>query len=131
MTRLTPSQLKRQHSGEFSNPTPSKSPHLGTSTSTVNPADTSTSPSDKASHKLLAEPTDAYSESPLKKQRPSLSAVDASPLGKPSLTGPDTAPTPHPSALVGASPLSASTSAPHPQPAQHQSAQPIDEDEEL
>jgi len=82
-----------------------------------------TSPSDKASQKLLAEPSDAYSESPLKKQRPSQGAVDASPLGKPSLTGPSATPTTHPSAL-GASPLSATS---EPQPP----AQAIDEDEEL
>ncbi|TIA48294.1 hypothetical protein D6C79_04183 [Aureobasidium pullulans] len=123
-------KLKRQHSGEFNNPTPSKSPHVGASTAHI--TDTSASPSDKASHKLLAEPTDEYSESPLKKQRPSLGAVDASPLGKPSLTGPSSAPTTHPSAPVGASPLSASTSAPQVHPAQlPPSAQPIDEDEEL
>jgi len=129
-TKLTLSQLKRQHSGEFNNPTPSKSPHVGASTAHI--TDTSASPSDKASHKLLAEPTDEYSESPLKKQRPSLGAVDASPLGKPSLTGPSSAPTTHPSAPVGASPLSASTSAPQVHPAQlPPSAQPIDEDEEL
>ncbi|CAD0013636.1 unnamed protein product [Aureobasidium pullulans] len=122
--------IKRQHSGEFNNPTPSKSPHVGASTAHI--TDTSASPSDKASHKLLAEPTDEYSESPLKKQRPSLGAVDASPLGKPSLTGPSSAPTTHPSAPVGASPLSASTSAPQVHPAQlPPSAQPIDEDEEL
>jgi hypothetical protein len=120
---LTLQQLKRQHSGEFNNPTPSKSPHVGASTANI--IDDITSPSDKASQKLLAEPSDAYSESPLKKQRPSLGAVDASPLGKPSLTGPSSAPTTHPSAL-GASPLSASTSVPQSQP-----AQPIDEDEEL
>ncbi|KAG9918355.1 hypothetical protein KCV05_g11140, partial [Aureobasidium melanogenum] len=122
-------KLKRQHSGEFNNPTPSKSPHIGASTAHI--TDTSTSPSDKASQKLLAEPSDQYAESPLKKQRPSLGAVDASPLGKPSLTGPSSAPTTHPSA-IGASPLSASTSMPESYSAQPpQTAQAVDEDEEL
>jgi hypothetical protein len=122
-------QLKRQHSGEFNNPTPSKSPHIGASTAHI--TDTATSPSDKASQKLLAEPSDQFAESPLKKQRPSLGAVDASPLGKPSLTGPSSAPTTHPSA-IGASPLSASTSMPESYSAQPpQTAQAIDEDEEL
>lgn len=116
----------------MNNPTPSKSPHVGASTAHITTDDT-TSPSDKASQKLLAEPTDAYSESPLKKNRLSQGAVDASPLGKPSLTGPSSAPTTHPSAL-GASPLSASTSMPQIQqptqtPASVQHA--IDEDEEL
>jgi hypothetical protein len=91
------------------------------------------SPSEKASHKLLAESAVEYSESPLKKQRPGSSSIDASPLSKPSLTGPISAPTTHPSAPLGASPLSASTSAPQlQQPAQQaQSAGAIDEDEEL
>ena len=130
MTNLCVLQLKRHHSGEFNNPTPSKSPHIG-GASTAHIADNSTSPSNKASQKLLAEPSDQYSESPLKKQRPSLGAVDASPLGKPSLTGPSSAPTTHPSAL-GASPLSASTSMPESHSAQPpQNAQAIDEDEEL
>lgn len=129
-TRLTFClQLKRQHSGEVNNPTPSKSPHIGASTAHV--TENLTSPSDKASQKLLAEPSDQYAESPLKKQRPSLGAVDASPLGKPSLTGPSSAPTTHPSA-IGASPLAASTSMPESQPAQPpQTAQVVDEDEEL
>lgn len=124
-------QLKRHHSTEFSNPTPSKSPHLNTSVD-AHPLDLSTSPSEHAVSRLLAEPVDDYSESPLKKQRPSMSGVDASPLGKPSLTGPSSAPTTHPSsAPLGTSPLSASTSAPHTSNAPQQSAQPIDEDEEL
>jgi len=114
----------------MNNPTPSKSPHVGASTAHIT-TDDITSPSDKASQKLLAEPTDAYSESPLKKNRLSQGAVDASPLGKPSLTGPSSAPTTHPSAL-GASPLSASTSMPQSHPSEPASAQAIDdEDEEL